>query len=70
MKRKPKKIELTIDAEVLDEASRYLGTDGDTETVLKALDTVVTRARIASDSTSYPALTRKHVDHMSEHGDE
>jgi len=38
--------------------------------VLKALDTVVTRARIASDSTSYPALTRKHVDHMSEHGDE
>jgi hypothetical protein len=68
--RKPKKIELTLDPEILEEAGKYLGTEDDVETVKKALDTVVVRARIASDSTSYPALTRKHVDHMSEHGDE
>jgi Arc/MetJ family transcription regulator len=70
VKRKPKKIEFTVDADVLDEAAQYLGTDDDVETVQKALETVVVRARIASDSTSFPALTRKHVDHMSEHGDE
>jgi hypothetical protein len=70
VKRKPKKIEVTLDAEILDEAGKYLGTEDDVETVKKALDTVVVRARIASDSTSFPALTRKHVDHMSEHGDE
>jgi Arc/MetJ family transcription regulator len=67
---KKKKIELDLDPEILAEVARYLGTDGDAETVNKALETVVVRARIASDSTSFPALTRKHVDHMSEHGDE
>jgi hypothetical protein len=70
VKRKPKKIEVTLDAEILDEAGKYLGTDDDVETIMKAIDTVVVRARIASDSSSFPALTRKHLEHMSEHGDE
>ena len=70
MSPKKKKIELSLDPEVLAEAAKYLGTESDADTVDKALETVVVRARIASDSTPFPALTRKHVDHMSEHGDE
>jgi Arc/MetJ family transcription regulator len=67
---KTKKFELALDPEILAEVAKYLGTETEEDTVNKALETVVVRARIASDSTSFPALTRKHVDHMSEHGDE